>query len=177
MPLISRWVKDRFTATATVYIPRESAVTEISRASYCPDHLRMPSYKLGGSRSEPNSPERGGDQTSPVSIRLPAFARYNLWPKPKKQSSMEPTTPESVIPPPVHERSPSSLSETAVHVPRRLQRAPNRSGNLAIRRKISVPELREKPPPDAFDELTPLGPLLDSRMYNFRELLDISDIL
>jgi hypothetical protein len=76
---------------------------------------------------------------------------------------MEATTPDSVIPPTIHERSPSSLSETAAHVPRRLQKTPSRNGNLAVRRKISVPELREKPPPDAFDELTPLGPLLDSR--------------
>jgi hypothetical protein len=162
MPLITQWVRDRFSATASIYITRESAASPISRASYSPERFEMPSYRLGGSRSEPNSPERGGDTTSPISIRLPGFARYNLWPKPKKQQPMEPTTPQSVMPPSLQQRSPSSLSDNSVPIYKKLQKS-YRAGNLANRRKISVPELRQKPTMDDFDQLTPLDPLVDSR--------------
>src|SRR5258708_7728074 len=95
MPLITQWVKDRFSATASVYITREIAVSEIPRASCCPDHSEiMPSYKSASRKSETHSPERGGDQTNPLTIRLPSFARYNLWPRPKSHQPLEPTTPE-----------------------------------------------------------------------------------
>jgi hypothetical protein len=166
MPLITQWVKDRFSATASVYIPREATNSPNSpnySDSYFLQPQDLPPYRMGGSRSEPNSPERGGEQPSQLSIRLPAFARYNLWPRSKKPLPLEPTTPQSVIPPPPPQvRSPTSLSDHAIPAPRKLQKF-YRGGNLASRRKISVPELREKPTLDSFDQLTPLEPLVDSR--------------
>jgi hypothetical protein len=163
MPLITQWVKDRFSATASVYIAREVTASPVYRSSYCPEPLDMPSYKLAGSRSEPNSPERGGDQTSPSAIRLPGFARYNLWPKPKKPLPLESTTSQNAQSQTLQQRSPTSLSDYIIPTPKKLQKF-YRGGNLASRRKISVPELREKPALDSFDQLTPLEPLVDSRM-------------
>src|ERR1700753_4065634 len=114
MPLITQWVKERF-STASVYIPREADTSPIYRASYCPERLDAPLFKMPSSKSEPNSPERGGgDQASPLSIRLPGFARYNLWPKPKKSPPVEPTTPYTTTASSAQQRSPSSLSDHAV---------------------------------------------------------------
>lgn len=159
MPLTARWCKDRFSATASVHINKESTAVEIYRASYCPDRFEMPSYKTLGSKSEPNSPERTVDQTSSYSIKLPTFARYNLWPRPKKQQAQQPEITSPIERPAPPERSPSSLSDNAIPASRRFNRA-YPSGNLANRRKISVPELREKPAPES---IAALHPILDSR--------------
>jgi hypothetical protein len=165
MSLISQWVKDRIQHTQSTYITRDSAVFESSRASHTPEGFKMPSLKLSTSRSEPNSSEKtSASPSSPLSARLHSFARYNLWPKSKKQQALEPLTPLGPLPPGQQQlRSQSSLSENYPNTRRAVKSAYNRNGNLALRRKISVPELREKPSMDSF--VVAVSQVVDSRKY------------
>jgi hypothetical protein len=166
MSLISQWVKDRIQNTQSVYITRDSVVSESSRASHTPEGFKMPSLKLSTSRSEPNSPEKtSASPSSPLSARLHSFARYNLWPKSKRQQALEPLTPLGPLPAGQQLRTQSSLSDNCSNTKRTtVIKAPyNRNGNLALRRKISVPELREKPSMDSF--VVAVTQDVDSRKY------------
>jgi hypothetical protein len=157
MAPLSQWFKTRLNATSSVYIPREAAFFDSSRASTAFDtHTSnmLPSVR-SGCKSESSTPERSGPNK--LTKKSPAFPRYNLWPKPKTQNSKLHEDDISVVA--QQERSPSSLSDTSA-VPKMCPTAPEAS-NLARRRKMSVPELRKKPPMDSFDT-----PLLDSRMNN-----------
>jgi len=154
MSLISR-VKDRI-HTSSQYITRDSAVFESCPASHTSEGFKMPQLKLYTSNSAPNSPEKGSSSSSPLSTRLQNF-RYNLWPKSKRQQALEPLTP--LTPLPTNQiRSQSSLSGCC---PNSTKSVYNRNTNLALRRKISVPELREKPSMDSF--VAPTQGSVDSR--------------
>jgi hypothetical protein len=151
---ISQWFKVKLSATGSVYIPRETAFFDSSRASTAFDTATfnmLPSIR-SGYKSDSHTAERSGPNK--LSKKNPGFARYNLWPKPKTQVSQPQDDDVPVMP--EQERSPSSLSDTSA-LPKLCPTA-YRVPNLARRRKISVPELRKKPPMDSFDT-----PLLDSR--------------
>jgi hypothetical protein len=153
MAPVPQWFKARQNATSSVYIPRETAFFDPSRAStaFRTATLNMLSIR-SGCKSESSAPERPGPNK--LTKKGPTFPRYNLWPKPKSQNSKLPQDDIAIIP--QQERSPSSLSDTSA-LPKMSAPAVSPS-SLARRRKMSVPELRKKPPMDSFDT-----PLLDSR--------------
>jgi hypothetical protein len=155
MAPLPQWFTARSNTTSSVYIPRKAAFFDSSRASTAFDTTTfkmIPSLRSGWKSESPTAEKPGPNK---LTKKGPAFPRYNLWPKPK--TTQNPKCPEddiSVVRQP--ERSPSSLSDTSAHP----EVCPPGHGisNLARRRKMSVPELRRKPPMDSFDT-----PLLDSR--------------
>lgn len=165
MAPLTQWLNRRQNATGSVYIPREPAFFDPSRAStaFYTSPFTMLSIRPG-CKSEA-SPDRPAP--SKLTKKGPTFPRYNLWPKPKTQNTKSPQDDIAVMP--QQERSPSSLSDTSAP-PKMCPPAPGTS-SLARRRKMSVPELRKKPPMDSFDT-----PLLDSRMSpSCNHFLDLTE--
>ena len=156
-PLV-HWVKDIIHARGSVYISKETVLDQQpTRASTGTRFdMRLSAMEHTGTKAEPATPERPTQVTnSTTPTRVLTMSKYQLWPRMKKRSGHKRQASDDIVMP-LERRSPSSLSDTSVPPPN-----PGhiyRGGSLSRRRKISVPELRQKPTPENFH-----SPLIDSR--------------
>lgn len=159
MAPIVHWMRDVLHARSSVYIPKETVLSnQQTRASTgYPFDMQVSPMEHFGDKSEPSTPEKSGDGSYASSSSKVSFVnRYQLWPKMKKRLEHRRQASDGIVLP-IQDRSPSSLSDTNVPAPNLV---PNYGGSLSRRRKISVPELRRRPAPETFESL-----LLDSREY------------
>jgi len=162
MAPITHWMKDILHTRASVYIPRETLFGNIpGRASADISFTMSDISDQASIKSTSLSPVETGDNPH-YSTTWPHFInKYQLWGKKKRSASehQRQTAEEPILP--LQQRSPSAMSDT--HVTSITALPPlARSSSLLRRRKISVPELRQKPAPENFE-----APLIDSRMSCF----------
>jgi hypothetical protein len=154
------WMKDILHARGTsVYIDKRTVLPSSDNRSSTAHTLDMsfspPALERCVSAFDPPSPTT----KSPDSSISRAFSKYQIWPRMKRQFTL-PKTPsqENIVP---FNRSPSSLSDNAVHYP--ALHSGYRGASLSQRRKVSVPELRRKPAPENFKTESAL---IESRKYH-----------
>jgi hypothetical protein len=164
MTHIANWMRSILDATDSVYIKEIHALSRIRSMSgrIC---LEMSSPEpVEYTQGLVTPPRRSSEQGGSLAYRAPHLAGYRLWPR---QSKAPPAPVNMEVCVPIQQgRSPSSLSDTPPSGKGGLWL---RGSSLARRRKVSVPELRRK----ATMDNTSREPVLDSRKFDIRALLDI----
>jgi hypothetical protein len=160
MAPIVHWMRDIIHTRASVYIPKETVLANTHNrptTEYCLEmsgsSVDQVSIKSGSPTHDRSDNPSHSSSNWPMSINKSSF-----WPKMKRRFDHQRQVSDDIILP-LQGRSPSSLSDTSVPAITALPPL-YRGSSLLRRRKISVPELRQKPPPEHFE-----APLIDSRMF------------
>jgi len=155
------WMKDILhTSRTSVHIDRRTVIASPDSRSSTAHTLEMsyspPALERCISAFDPPSPTtKSPDSGFSKHIN---FGKYQIWPRMKRQFTL-PKTPSQESITPFPNRSPTSLSDNAVHYP--AMHSGYRGASLSQRRKVSVPELRRKPAPENFR--TAESALIESR--------------